>query len=257
MNSGWAGRPASSVSGDAAAPCSRWHALGNTYVLLERAELAEPLSPRRIRALCGDREDGVVEVVSARGDEGEIVIWNRDGSTAELSGNGTRIAARWLAERTGVAEVTIRAGTRAIRARMLPYGQVETAIGAFEVGARERLEGVELVPVVVGNPHAVVETDPAEIERLGPLLVAHPRFERGTNVEAVRVERQGAVTARVWERGVGETSASGTGAIAAAAATHREGEVVVTFPGGELRVRLERGLAFLTGPAERTKSSHV
>ena len=244
------------MSSDVGAPCSRWHALGNTYVLLERAELTEPLSPARVRALCGDREDGVVEVVSARGDEAEVVIWNRDGSTAELSGNGTRIAARWLAERAGLSEVTIRAGTREIRARMLAHGQVEAAIGVFEVGARERVEGVELVPVVIGNPHAVVETDPAEIERLGPLLVAHPRFERGTNVEAVRVERQGAVAARVWERGVGETSASGTGAIAAAAATHREGDVVVAFPGGDLRVRLDRGLAFLIGPAERAKSSH-
>jgi diaminopimelate epimerase len=66
----------------------------------------------------------------------------------------------------------------------------------------------------------------------------------------VRVERRGEVTARVWERGVGETSASGTSAVAVAAATHGEGEVVVHFPGGDLRVRLGDGRAWLTGPAE-------
>ena len=93
--------------------------------------------------------------------------------------------------------------------------------------------------------------DPADIGRLGPLLETHERFPDRTNVQVVRVDRPGEVTARVWERGVGETSASGTGAVAVAAATHRDGdEVVVHFPGGDLRVRLDDGRAYLTGPAE-------
>jgi diaminopimelate epimerase len=196
--------------------------------------------------------DGVIEVVDVRGDEVEIVVWNRDGSTAELSGNGTRIAARWLAERAGADVVRVRVGDRAVRARMLDRRQV----GAVEVSPRERVADVDLVRVSVGNPHAVVETDPDEIGRLGPLLVYHPAFPAGTNVETARVVRPGDVRARVWERGVGETAASGTGAVAVAAATHGDGEVRVTFPGGELHVRLERGRAFLTGPAERTESSH-
>ncbi len=241
------------MSNGVAGKLSRWQALGNAYLLVERAELAAPLTAERVRALCGEREDGIVEVVATGAGAAEVVIWNRDGSTAELSGNGTRIAARWLADRLRASQVTIRVGTREVRARMLEDGRVETALGAFEVGARERVAGVELVPVVVGNPHAVVEMDPAEIERVGPLLVDHPRFERGTNVEAVRVERRGEVTARVWERGVGETRASGTGAVAAAAATHGGGEVLVRFPGGDLRVRLDGSDAFLTGPVERTK----
>jgi diaminopimelate epimerase len=69
-------------------------------------------------------------------------------------------------------------------------------------------------------------------------------------VQVARVERRGEVTARVWERGVGETTASGTSAVAVAAATHGEGEVLVHFPGGDLRVRLADGRAWLTGPAE-------
>jgi diaminopimelate epimerase len=72
-----------------------------------------------------------------------------------------------------------------------------------------------------------------------------------TNVQIVHVDRPGEVTARVWERGVGETTASGTSAVAVAAATHGDGEVVVHFPGGDLRVRLAGGRAWLTGPAEQ------
>jgi diaminopimelate epimerase len=70
-------------------------------------------------------------------------------------------------------------------------------------------------------------------------------------VQVARVDRPGEVTARVWERGVGETAASGTSAVAVAAATHGEGEVVVHFPGGDLGVRLAGGRAWLTGPAEQ------
>jgi diaminopimelate epimerase len=178
------------------------------------------------------------------------VIWNPDGSTAEMSGNGTRIAAAWLAARTGAREVAVRVGPRVVAARLLGGGLVEQALGPVEVGARESAAGVEFVPVSVGNPHAVVEGDPAEIGRIGPLLETNERFPERTNVQVVRVDRPGEVTARVWERGVGETSASGTSAVAVAAATHGEGDVLVHFPGGDLRVRLEGGRAHLTGAAE-------
>jgi diaminopimelate epimerase len=193
----------------------------------------------------------VVQAVAADACSVEVVIWNPDGSTAEMSGNGTRIAAAWLAERTGASEVEVRVGARVVRARLLGDGLVEQDLGEVAVGPRETVAGLELVPVSVGNPHAVVEGDPAEIERIGPLLETHERFPGRTNVQVARVDRPGEVTARVWERGVGETSASGTSAVAVAAATHGDGEVVVHFPGGDLRVRLERGRAYLTGPAER------
>ena len=128
---------------------------------------------------------------------------------------------------------------------------VEQALGPVTVGAVEEIEGIELVPVTVGNPHAVVVGDPAEVARIGPLLERHPRFPGGTNVQVARVDAPGRVTARVWERGVGETLSSGTSAVAIAAATHGNGEVAVSFPGGSLTVRLADGEAFLTGPAER------
>ncbi len=229
---------------------SSWQAAGNRYLLVERADLDGPLTAEAVREACGDA-DGILEVVSVEGGSAEIVIWNPDGSRAEMSGNGTRIAARWLADRTGLDRVQISVGGRSVSAHVRPDGQIEQDMGRVEVGPREVVAGVEIVPVSVGNPHAVVLGDPAEITRIGPLLETDPRFPGRTNVQVAHVDAQGRVTARVWERGVGETASSGTSAVAVAAATHGEGIVVVRFPGGELTVQIEAGRATLTGPAER------
>jgi diaminopimelate epimerase len=223
---------------------STWDAVGNSYLVYG----GEALAPAVARGLAAGT-DGVLEILAAGDDRAEVVIWNPDGSTAELSGNGTRIAACWLAARTGAEVVAIDVGPRTMVARMLPDGLVEQDMGAVEVAEPESIAGLEVVRVSVGNPHAVVAGDPAEIGRIGPLLETHERFPNRTNVQVVRVEGPGVVTARVWERGVGETAASGTSAVAVAAATHGEGEVIVRFPGGELRVRLAAGRAWLTAPA--------
>ncbi len=225
---------------------SKWHALGNVYLLVERGDL----TPDEVRAHARGT-DGIVQVVRRGDDWAEVVIWNPDGSTAEMSGNGTRIAARWLALETGAEQVRICVGEREVRARILGNGEVEQDLGPVEVSPPEDLAGIELTRVSVGNPHAVVRGDPGEILRIGPLLETHEHFPDRTNVQVARVDGPGEVTARVWERGVGETSASGTSAVAVAAATHTDGDVVVHFPGGDLRVRLDRGRAYLTGPAER------
>jgi diaminopimelate epimerase len=179
-----------------------------------------------------------------------IGIVNPDGSRAEMSGNGTRIAAAWLMSRTGAARARVHVGSRKVEVWRTEDGLYESELGPVEVGAAEVVDGIELVPVSVGNPHAVVVGDPSRISELGPRLEGHPRFPERTNVQVVRVERPGEVTARVWERGVGETTASGTSAVAVAAATHENREVVVHFPGGDLLVRLAGGHAWLTGPAE-------
>jgi diaminopimelate epimerase len=189
-------------------------------------------------------------VLSAEGDDVTIGILNPDGSRAEMSGNGTRIAAAWLMSRTGSTEARVHVGPRTVAVRRTAEGLYESELGPVEVGQPELVDGVELIAVAVGNPHAVVLGDPSRIEELGPQLEGHPRFPERTNVQVARVERPGEVTARVWERGVGETAASGTSAVAVAAATHGDGEVVVHFPGGDLRVRLAGGQAWLTGPAE-------
>ncbi len=244
---------------------SKWHALGNSYLLVEREELGAPLTPGQAHRLCDVRtgigSDGVLEVVSVTGSSAEIVIWNPDGSTAEMSGNGTRIAARWIAARTGAAVVTVHVGPRVMTARILGAHDVEQDMGTVEVGATEALqldgETVEFTPVFVGNPHAVVLCPPVreQLLRLGPGIERHPRFPERTNVQLVGVDGPHEVTALVWERGAGETAASGSSAVAIAGAAVARGwcqsPIGVHLPGGDLSVSVDGGgRAVLTGPAE-------
>jgi diaminopimelate epimerase len=222
---------------------SRWNAQGNVYLVTEES----PLSPDLVREHVDDA-DGILEVLASGEDWLEIVIWNPDGSQAEMSGNGTRIAARWVAQRTGATDVVVRVGEREIRARMLDGPLVEQDLGPVVVGAPEEAAGVRFVAVDVGNPHAVVEGDPADLPRLGPLLETNERFPDRTNVQVARWTGD-EIVARVWERGAGETASSGSSAVAVAAALGGS-DVDVRFPGGPLHVRFTDGRAFLTGPAE-------
>jgi diaminopimelate epimerase len=219
---------------------SRWHAHGNVYIVHEG-------DARRVDA---SGTDGVLEVERVDGDDIAIKILNPDGSVAEMSGNGTRIAAAWLMEQTGSDIARVHVGSRVVEVRRVG-DEYESDMGEVTVSPSETVDGIELTPVRVGNPHAVVVGDPSELPRIGPLLERHERFPERTNVQIVRIDGPGVVTARVWERGVGETTASGSSAVAVAAATHGDGNVLVHFPGGDLRVRLRGGRATLTGPAER------
>jgi diaminopimelate epimerase len=215
---------------------SLWHAHGNAYLVAE-----------------GDYDmggDGALEVDRIDGDDVWITIRNTDGSVAEMSGNGTRIAGAWLMERTGADVARVHVGTRLVEVRRVAGGY-ESDMGEVRVFPPERVADWELTRVEVGNPHAVVVGDPDDLLEIGPALETHPHFPNRTNVQVARIDGPGDVTARVWERGVGETSASGSSAVAVAAATHGSGDVVVHFPGGDLRVRLHDGRATLVGPAER------
>jgi diaminopimelate epimerase len=243
---------------------SKWQALGNDYLLVERADLPEPLTPDRVRRLCdyhyGVGSDGLLEVVSVDGAQADLLIWNPDGSTAELSGNGARIVAAWLARRSGSPQVTLRVGQRQVDAVVRQDGNVELDVGKVEVGESERLdlgdERVEFTPVSVGNPHAVVRREPerGELRRLGPRMERHSRFPERTNVQLVRVDGPHDLTIGVWERGAGETLSSGTSSVSAAAAAVANGwcesPVHVHLPGGDLLVEFDSaGGARLTGPA--------
>lgn len=226
---------------------SRWHAHGNVYIVHEGEG----------SGVDATGTDGVLEILALDGDDVEIGILNTDGSRAEMSGNGTRIAAAWLMARTGSDVARVHVGPLTVEVRRVADGLYESTFDDVRVGPRETVAGVELTPVVVGNPHAVVVGEPDRIGELGPLLETHPRFPERTNVQIGLVDGPGHVTARVWERGVGETTASGTSAVAVAAATYGEGEVVVSFPGGDLHVRLRGDRAWLTGPAEPVDESSV
>jgi diaminopimelate epimerase len=224
---------------------SRWHAHGNVYLVADD----DALTPERVREAARGT-DGILQVLRVDGDLVEIVIWNTDGSTAEMSGNGTRIAGAWLMDRSGGTEAQVVVGPLTVVVHQVGDRLYESALGEITVGELETVDGVELTAVIVGNPHAVVVGDPDDVTRLGPMLETHPRFPHRTNVQVAHVDGPGDVTARVWERGVGETTASGSSAVAVAAATHGDGDVVVHFPGGDLQVRLRDGCAWLTGPAE-------
>jgi diaminopimelate epimerase len=245
----------------------KWHALGNSYLIVD-----EQLDADLARRLCdlryGIGSDGVVEVVGLNGAAAEIVIWNPDGSVAEFSGNGSRIAAAWLGVRAGTPQVTIQVAGRVYPAAIRDDGTVAMGVGDVEVGETETIElggeRVELTAVSVGNPHAVVRLagDRDDLLRLGPQIELHERFPERTNVQLVDVVGPNELTVLVWERGAGETSASGSSAVAAAAAAVANGwcesPVSVRMPGGELRVELDDDAAIaLVGPAEEICSGDV
>ena len=146
---------------------SKWQALGNTYLLVERGDLVAPLGADDVRRLCdphhGVGADGVLEIGEVRGAEAHVVVWNPDGSSAELSGNGARIAAVWLARRSGVAFPRLHIGERTVPARV-EGEDVEVDLGEAKVGKPEALEidgeRLEVTPVDVGNPHAVIRREP-------------------------------------------------------------------------------------------------
>jgi len=218
---------------------SRWDAQGNIYLVT-----TEPLTADDVRSEVADA-DGILEVRGRTDDAVEITIWNPDGSVAEMSGNGTRIAARWH----GADTVRVRVGPREVVARRLGGDLVEQDMGEVTVGEPETVAGISLIAVDVGNPHAVVDDDPARVMQIGPLLETHERFPNRTNVQVARRAGDG-IEARVWERGAGETASSGSSAVAVAAAFGMQ-PVTIRFPGGPLEVRFEGRRAFLTGPAVR------
>ena len=240
---------------------SKWQALGNTYLLVERTDLDAPFEPDDARRLCDPHQgvgaDGVLEVADIRGAEADLIVWNPDGSTAELSGNGARIAAMWLARRSGVAFPRLHVGGRTVPARV-EGDEVEVDLGNVDVGKPEALEidgeRLEVTPVSVGNPHAVVRREPSreELLRIGPLIENHERFPGRTNVQLVRPDGPTDLTIAVWERGAGETRSSGSSAAAAAAAAVVHGwcqsPLRVHLPGGTLDVDIREGRAIVSGP---------
>jgi diaminopimelate epimerase len=250
---------------------TRSHGLGNDYLVADPAELPFDVTPARVRLLC-DRHLGVGSdglLLLKRPDS--VRIFNPDGSEAEKSGNGLRIFAKWLYDtrRAGSQCFTVHtAGGDArveIEAEAGRARQVTVGMGAPEF--REDLSSLELdgvrYPVValsLGNPHCVVlrpQLDATELRHLGPLLEHHPAFANRTNVQLARVpaSTRARVELLIWERGAGETQASGSSACAVVAACQRLGlvddRVTASMPGGELDVRRDAGgHLWLRGPVD-------
>ncbi len=239
---------------------TKMEGLGNDFVVFDG-----PLSLNTdtIAALC-DRRRGVgadgVLIVSALGvDQVKMEYFNADGGAAELCGNGLRCVARHAVDEglVGGSEFTVETSMGHRRVSILDSGRVRAELGPIEAAPTDRLVDGHLVRTVdVGNPHAVIFVDDpgsAPVEEIGPELEHNAAFPDGTNVEFVTVWSFDVIDMRVWERGVGETLACGTGAaavVAAAAASGRSAtKATVRLLGGPLDVEIIEGVAWITGPA--------
>lgn len=252
------------------------HAYGNDFLFIEEHLASGAEAAAWARAVC-DRHRGIGAdglILYCRTDAGAtMTLLNADGSAAEVSGNGVRCLAAIVADATAAAagpepaEIAIETagGTKSLTLleAASPRFRFKAWMGRSSGLARRQLEvaGEQLSVIVlsVGNPQCIVLTerlDAARFAKLGPALATHEAFPEGTNVEFVHVERPDRLCIQIWERGVGPTSASGTGACASAVAATVFGGAApamdVVSPGGSQRVELTARGIYLTGWAELT-----
>lgn len=256
----------------------RFHGLGNDYLVLADGPA---LTADLVRAICdrhtGVGGDGVLEPVAVApeiADHG-VRIWNPDGSVAGKSGNGLRIFARWLSDERGAgAAFSVWTGVGRVTCEVDadPIGPIAVEMGvasfvAEDVPCREaRVDGAlpgaagPVTAVGLGNPHCVVwvdDPDAVDWRAAGARLERDPFFPERVNVQHAAVLGPGRLRARIWERGAGETLASGSSACAVAASAVRTGRaapgrITVEMAGGALQVDVSAGFALrLVGPVER------
>ncbi len=210
--------------------------LGNDFVVLEGPQ---EISAARVVAWCDRRRgigaDGLLVVTPLGGDRVRMEYWNADGTPAEMCGNGLRCVAR-LAHDRGWVESNVFTVVTAVGDREARIGtDVTVQVGTPALQGEEPIEvaGLAARAIDVGNPHAVVFVDdPADVavDELGFRMGTDPVFPHGANIEFAAVRGDSLIELRVWERGVGETLACGTGAAAAAAVAHRSGSRWVRKP---------------------------
>jgi diaminopimelate epimerase len=264
----------------------KWQALGNDYVIVERDALPWELTEERIRRLCephfGIGSDGILLLSPVEDDRyvARLRIFNPDGSEAELSGNGAREAvlylraAGWTTDDTftiltkagevtptitGTDTVAMELGRASVRSHDYPSGP-DDGTGTLSAGGREW----SFQHVNVGNPQCVIEVgdglEELGISSFGAEIERHELFPNRTNVSFIAIDGSN-VRARIFERGVGETLASGTGASGAAVAAHLRGTpspITVRLDGGELAVEVSDELDVrLTGSASRVYAGEL
>jgi diaminopimelate epimerase len=241
----------------------KYHGLGNDFLVLLDLGDRRPVEPGEVRALCdrhrGIGADGVIRVRPGPvGTDCAMELYNADGGRAEMSGNGIRCLAMAMVD-AGLSShrlvVATDAGDRLVTVDDDGWASVD--MGMAKIDAKDG--GVTFVDM--GNPHTVVPL--AEGEDLDALdVAARAAAYGGRNVEFVVINPgRDHITLRVWERGVGETLACGTGACAAAAAAFVWGRVgnhvTVTQPGGNATVHLESDTIVLSGPADHIATVEV
>jgi diaminopimelate epimerase len=237
----------------------KWQALGNDYVIVEAAALGGEPSAELARALChrhlGVGADGVLVLAPADepGFAARLRIFNPDGSEAELSGNGARQAILYLrrAGWTDAPAFSIQTAAGELRARVLDDTTCRVDMGRARLGLDGEVAGFRFVHLSVGNPQTAIRMPSVDalaaldLPAVGPAIEHDARFPNRTNVSWYAELAPDRIRARIFERGVGETSASGTGACGAAIAHVLRGgdsPVTVVLDGGELEVEVGEDL---------------
>lgn len=268
-------------------PFTKMHGLGNDFVVIDGYSQPVQLSAEQVRFLA-DRHRGVgcdqfllVERSKLADVDFRYRIYNGDGSEVEQCGNGARCFARFVVDKglTQKTEISVETASGIIYPRLDDDGQVTVDMGmpcftpadipfeaqqpadryALELGKDAGSTQIEIGAVSMGNPHAVIvvdDIDTAPVLQWGPAIEHHARFPQGVNVGFMQIITRDRIRLRVFERGVGETQACGTGACAAMVVAHQWGmvddAVSVDLPGGRLLIRWTGGESpvLMTGPAE-------
>ena len=247
----------------------KWQALGNDYVIVERDELPAPLTEQTVRELCdrhlGVGADGVLELSppDEPGFVARLRIFNPDGSEAELSGNGAREAILYLRHRgwTDADTFSIQTIAGEIRPTITGPTTCRVDMGRAALTSKDypegppdgtgTVEGRRFQHVSIGNPQCAIhlatrdELESLDLQAIGPRIERAPQFPNRTNTSFWTELAPGAIRARIFERGAGETLSSGTGACGAAVAHVLAGgdsPVTVVLDGGELEVDVDESL---------------
>src|SRR5580692_3124529 len=263
---------------------TKYHALGNDYLIVDPKHLKSALTPEEIRTIChrnyGIGSDGILEGPSpSKKAQFGLRIFNPDGSEAEKSGNGLRIFSRYLYDKKlvaseefsvetlgGIAKATVMQRGKIVRVEM---GHVSFWSDEIPVaGPRREVinepihlrgERFNFCAATIGNPHCVLPLDRISADmakQIGPLLETHLRFPNRTNVQFMKVIDRANIQIEIWERGAGYTLASGSSSSAAAAVAYKLGlcdrSITVRMPGGRLAIEIRDGFDILmTGPVTK------
>ena len=270
----------------------KMHGLGNDYIVIDNrgGELSEEELPDLAIKLCRRRvgigADGLLLVCNSRVADAKMRIFNPDGTEAEMCGNGIRCFAKYCFE-NGIAKKNVISVETLAGIKELHLKVERGAVTSVRVNMGSPCFEAEKIPIIgngtfinkpldvdgkilmatalsMGNPHCVIfvnNIDNYPVDVIGPKVEDHKLFPKRTNVEFVQVISRKRLKVRIWERGVGETLACGTGACASVVAAKVLGKVeegaIVELPGGELIVEYERNVVFMEGPAEKVFEGKV
>ena len=260
---------------------SKMQAAGNDFIVVNNMENKISYSYKLLsKFLCMEHfsigADGVIIIEKSKVADCKMRIFNKDGSEAEMCGNGIRCLAKYVYEKgiiikniirvetlAGIKEVFLKVENKKVINIRVNMGEIVWDFDKIPIYRTNKsdanvliIEGLKVYPVLLGNPHAVCFVNNLkdfEVERYGKIIESYKYFPKKTNVEFVQIESKSKLSIRIWERGVGETFSCGTGVSAAAAVSYKykstKNELIVETQGGNLSVCIDDWIQ-LSGGAE-------